>query len=391
MNFSSRWLGRGALGALVTASVVAVASGTAHAEIKIGVIVSTTGPAASLGIPAEQAFKLWPNQIAGQPMSMVILNDGTDSNMAARNTAKLITEDKVDVIIGSSTTPNSIPIVEEAGRQGVPVITLSGGRATVVPQEGPRKWAFKLSPTEEISTRRVMDHMKRNGQKRLATVSLANSYGEGFLQVVQKLAPEMGIELVAAEKYNATDTSVTAQALKVVAARPDAVFILSSGTPGALPQIELAERGFKGTVYQTQGVANNDYLRVGGKSLEGGYMTVAPVLVADQLPDSNPTKKVALDFLAKWDARYGAESRSLFGATAWDSLLLVEAAATEALKTTKPGTPEFRQALRDNMEAMKNFVGAEGIYNMSPQDHNGVDETSQVLVRIQNGNWKYVE
>lgn len=391
MKALSRWLGRRALGAAAVAAAMAGSAGLAQAEIKIGVIVSTTGPAASLGIPAEQAFRLWPGEIAGQKMSMIMLNDGTDSNMAARNTAKLITEDKVDVIIGSSTTPNSIPVVEEAGRQGVPVITLSGGRATVLPQEGPRTWAFKLSPTEEISTRRIMDHMLRNGQKRLATVSLANSYGEGFLQVVQALAPQMGIELVAAEKYNATDTSVTAQTLKVLAARPDAVFILSSGTPGALPQIELAERGFKGTVYQTQGVANNDYLRVGGKSLEGGYMTVAPVLVADQLPNDNPTKAIALDYLAKWDARYGAETRSLFGATAWDSLLLVQAAATEALKTSKPGTAEFRKALRDNMEAMKNFIGTEGVYNFSPQDHNGVDETSQVLVRIENGTWKYVE
>lgn len=376
-----------------TAVSCALGAGAAWAqdEIRVGVIVSTTGPAASLGMPAEQAFRLWPREIAGRPMQMFILNDGTDSNMAARNTSKLIAEDRVDVIIGSSTTPNSIPIVEEAGRQGVPVITLSGGRATVMPQEGPRTWAFKLSPTEEISTRRILDHMKRNGQNRLATVSLANSYGEGFLDVVQKMAKEAGVELVASEKYNATDTSVTAQTLKVLAARPDAVFILSSGTPGALPQIELAERGFKGTVYQTQGVANNDYLRVGGKALEGGYMTVAPVLVADQLPDDNPTKKVSQDYLAKWDARYGAETRSLFGATAWDSLLLIEAAATEALKTTKPGTAEFRKALRDEMERMQGFVGTEGVYNMSPQDHNGVDETSQVLVRVENGTWKYVE
>jgi len=388
MQIMPSWL---RLGGLAVAVSLACAAGAAQAQIKVGVIVSTTGPGASLGIPAEQSFKLWPDTLAGQKMNMIILNDGTDSNMAARNTSKLINEDKVDIIIGSSTTPNSIPVVEEAGRQGVPVITLSGGKATVLPQEGPRTWAFKLSPTEAISTRRVMDHMLKNGQKRLATIGLANSYGEGFLEVVREIAPQKGVELVAAEKYNATDQSVTAQVLKVLAAKPDAVFILSSGTPGALPQIELAERGFKGPVYQTQGVANADFLRVGGKSLEGSFMTVAPVLVADQLPDSNPTKKAGLDYLAKWDARYGAETRSLFGATAWDAMLLAEAASREALKTTKPGTPEFRKALRDNIEGMKGFVGTEGVYNMSPQDHNGVDETSQVLVQIRNGDWKYVE
>lgn len=379
--------------AATTATGAALSFGMAmaQADIKVGVIVSTTGPAASLGIPAEQAFKLWPGKIAGQDLTMTILNDGTDNNMAARHTSRLINEEKVDVIIGSSTTPNSIPIVEEAGRMKVPVVTLSGGRATVTPQEGPRTWAFKLSPTEEISTRRVMNHMLKHNAKRLATIGLANSYGEGFLQVVQEVAPEMGVELVASEKYNTTDSSVTAQVLKVMSAQPDAVFILSSGTPGALPQIELAERGYKGLVYQTQGVANNDYLRVGGKSLEGSFMTVAPVLVADQLPNSNPTKEVGLDFLEKWDERYGEDTRSLFGATAWDSLLLVEAASTEALKKAEPGTPEFRAALRDAMEGMRGFVGTEGAYNMSPEDHNGVDETSQVLVTVENGEWKYVE
>ncbi|MCK9510094.1 MAG: ABC transporter substrate-binding protein [Pigmentiphaga sp.] len=388
MQIVSQWL---RLGGVAMAVSLACAAGAAQAQINVGVIVSTTGPGASLGIPAEQSFKLWPDTLAGQKMTMIILNDGTDSNMAARNTSKLINEDKVDIIIGSSTTPNSIPVVEEAGRQGVPVITLSGGKATVMPQEGPRTWAFKLSPTEAISTRRVMDHMLKQGKKRMATIGLANSYGEGFLEVVREIAPEKGIELVAAEKYNATDQSVTAQVLKVLASKPDAVFILSSGTPGALPQIELAERGFKGLVYQTQGVANNDFLRVGGKSLEGSFMTVAPVLVADQLPDDNPTKKAGLEYLAKWDARYGAETRSLFGATAWDAMLLTEAASREALKTTKPGTPEFRKALRDAMEGMQGFVGTEGVYNMTPQDHNGVDETSQVLVTIENGDWKYVE
>ncbi|MGE4335862.1 MAG: ABC transporter substrate-binding protein [Pigmentiphaga sp.] len=388
MQIMPSWLRRGGLAVAVS---LACAGGAAQAQINVGVIVSTTGPGASLGIPAEQSFKLWPDTLAGQKINMIILNDGTDSNMAARNTSKLINEDKVDIIIGSSTTPNSIPVVEEAGRQGVPVITLSGGKATVVPQEGPRTWAFKLSPTEAISTGRVMDHMLKNGKKRMATIGLANSYGEGFLEVVREIAPQKGIELVAAEKYNATDQSVTAQVLKVLASKPDAVFILSSGTPGALPQIELAERGFKGLVYQTQGVANNDFLRVGGKSLEGSFMTVAPVLVADQLPDDNPTKKAGLDYLAKWDARYGAETRSLFGATAWDAMLLAEAASREALKTTKPGTPEFRKALRDAMEGIQGFVGTEGVYNMSPQDHNGVDETSQVLVTIDNGHWKYVE
>ena len=176
--------------------------------------------------------------------------------------------------------------------------------------------------------------------------------------------------------------------LKIVAANPDAVYIFAAGTPGALPQIELAQRGYKGLVYQTQGVANNDFLRVGGKELEGGYMTVAPVLVAEQLPESNPIKKAAVDFVQRFEKAHGPNSRSLFAATAWDALLIVQQASREALKKAKPGTPEFRAALRDAIEGLRDFVGSEGVYSMSPTDHNGVDSRSQVMVRIENGAWK---
>jgi branched-chain amino acid transport system substrate-binding protein len=193
---------------------------------------------------------------------------------------------------------------------------------------------------------------------------------------------------VASERYNPTDASVTAQVLKIVAANPDAVYIFAAGTPGALPQIELASRGYKGLVYQTQGVANNDFLRVGGKSLDGSFMTVAPVLVAEQLPESNPTRKPAVDFVNRFEKAYGAGSRSLFAATAWAALLIIQQASREAVKKARPGTAEFRAALREAIENLKDFVGSEGVYNMSPSDHNGVDSRSQVMVKIENGGWK---
>ena len=361
----------------------------ALADIHIGVILSTTGPAASLGIPAEQAIKLWPGEIAGEKVRFTILNDGSDTTTATKNAQRLINEDKVDLIIGSSVTPTSLAVVEIAGNAQVPVMSLAGGGAIVLPQDGPRKWAFKLSPTEPISIGLVLDHLQKHGKgKSVATIGISTSYGEGFLKAFEAAAAQRGFKIVATEKYNQTDPSVTAQVLKIVAANPDAVYIFAAGTPGALPQIELATRGFKGLVYQTQGVANNDFLRVGGKSLEGSFMTVAPVLVAEQLPPSNPTRTQAVDFVNRFEKAHGPGSRSLFAATAWDALLIVQQAAREAMKKARPGTPEFRAALRDAIEGLKDFVGSEGVYNMSPTDHNGVDTRSQVMVKIENGTWK---
>ena len=361
----------------------------AWADINVGVILSLTGPGASLGIPEEKIIQLWPGELGGQKVKFTVLNDNTDTSTAAKNTMRLILEDKVDLIIGSSVTPTSLAVVEAAGAQKVPVISLAGGGAIVLPQDGPRQWAFKLSPTEAISIERVLDHMAKHKLKTMATISIANSYGDGFLKAVETITATKGVKLTASEKYNLTDPSVTSQVLKVLASNPDAVYILSSGTPGALPHIELVQRGFKGHIYQTQGVANADFLRVGGKALEGSFITAAPVLVGDQLPDSSPIKKPAMEFLKKSDAAVGVQNRSLFGATAWDALLIADQAARQALKGHKPGTPEFRAALRDAIEQLKDFVGTEGVYTMSAKDHNGVDERSQVMIKIENGKWVY--
>lgn len=362
---------------------------SAWADINVGVILSLTGPGASLGIPEEKVIQLWPGELGGQKVKFTVLNDNSDTGTAAKSAMRLITEDKVDLIIGSSLTPTSLAVVETAGAAKVPVISLAGGGAIVLPQEGVRRWAFKLSPTEAISVGRVLDHMSKNKLKTVATIGIATSYGDGFLKTIEAMAPSKGIKVVASEKYNQTDQSVTSQVLKVLTTNPDAVYIFSAGTPGALPHIELVQRGYKGYIYQTQGVANADFLRVGGKALDGSYITAAPVLVGDQLPDSSPIKKVAMEFLKKSDANFGVQNRSLFGATAWDALLIADQAARSALKTSKPGTPEFRSALRDAIEQLKGFIGTEGVYTMSPQDHNGVDERSQVMIKIENGKWVY--
>ncbi|MDB5998576.1 MAG: branched chain amino acid-binding protein [Rhizobacter sp.] len=373
----------------LAAFAIAMASAlSAHADITIGVLVSTTGPGATLGIPEQNTVKLWPTEIAGQKLNVVVLNDESDTTNAAKNATKLVSENNVDVIVGPSLTPTSLSALDIAGQAKTPMISLAGGGSIIEPQDGARRWAFRMAPPESIAVNLALDHMVSKGVKKVGVVALATSFGEGYTKTLERLAPTKGITVVAIERYNQTDTSVTSQTLRLLSAKPDAVYVMSSGTPGALPPIELSKRGFKGPIYQTQGVANADFLRVGGKGVEGGYMTVGPVLVAEQLPDSSVLKKPALEYVKRYEAANGAGSRSLFGASAWTAVMWLEAAVPEALKKAKPGTPEFRTALRDSLEAMKEVVTPEAVFTMSATNHNGSDARSQVLVRIVDGAWK---
>ena len=364
---------------------------SAQADVTVGVILSMTGPAASLGKPAENTIRIWPEQIAGQKVRLVMLNDNSDATEASKLAAKLITEEKVDVIVGPSITPPSIAAMEVAGRNGTPIIALGGGNAIVEPQEGPRKWAFKMAAPEILSVDRAIEHMKARKVRNVAVIAVTTSYGEGFLKAFTTQAPAAGIKLVATERIGAQDVSATSQVLKVLASNPDAVYIFSFGTPGATPHIELVKRGYKGAIYQTHGVANADFLRLGGKDVEGAYMAVAPVLVAEQLAASNPVRKLGMEYVTQYESRYGANTRSQFGSTAWTALNWLQATVPVALKKAQPGTPEFRQALRDALENMKEVASPEGVFNMSPANHNGLDARGQVMVQVEGGKWKLVE
>jgi len=374
---------------IATAALMHVSA--ASADINIGVILSLTGPAASLGIPAKNSVDLWPKEIAGQKVNVIILDDASDPGAATTAARKLTSENKVDVIVGPSITPTSLAVTQVANETSTPVLTLAGGGAIVEPMTGPRRWMFKMPPSETIPLEMIFEDMKRAGKTRLAIVAVSNAYGQTFLDVAQKMVEKYGISIVATERFNPTDPSFTSQALKIQAARPDAVFIAAVGTPGATPHIEIKRRGFAGTIYQTQAIANNHFLRVGGKDVEGALFPVSPLLVAEQLPDSNPIKKVATTYVNLYEAKHGAGSRSLFGGMAWDAQLFLEAALKAALAKGAPGTAEFRTALRDSLEQLRELVVTQGVYTLSPTDHNGADKRSQVMVKIENGKWRYVE
>ena len=363
----------------------------ARADINVGVILSLTGPGASLGLPEQNAVQLWPETLAGEKLNVTLLNDATDVTQASRAASKLVAENNVDIIIGSSLTPPSLAITEVAAQHGTPVISLGGGSAIVLPQEGHRKWAFKVSAPEKYAVEPILRHMKENGVTAVGAIAISTAYGEGYVQTLNELAPKFGIEVTGIERYNQTDQSVTAQITKLAVKKPGAIFIISAGTPGALPQIELKKRSYKGLVYQTQGVANNDYLRVGGKDIEGAFIAFSPLMVASQLDESNPIRSRAMDFVKLYEDKFGEGTAGIFAASAWDAMLILEHALPEALKAAKPGTPEFRKALRDAIENSRDVTTSTAVYNFSADDHNGVDERSQVLARIEQGKWVYVK
>ena len=376
---------------LFVALGLAFAAGAAHAQLKVGITVSATGPAASLGIPERNTVELMPKEIAGQKVTYVVLDDASDTTSAVKNIRKLVSEDKVDVVLGSTTSPNSLGMIDVAAESQTPMIAWAASSRIVEPVDEKRRWVFKTPQNDSHMSTAIVSHMTSNNVKNVAFIGFADAYGEGWYEQFKSVAEARGIKIVANERFTRTDTSVTGQVLKMMAAKPDAMFIAGSGTPAALPQKTLKERGWSGKVYQTHGVANNDFLRVCGADCEGTLLPAGPVLVAELLPDDNPVKASAMTYIKAYEAAHGKGSVSTFGAHAWDSGVMLQAAVPEALKKAQPGTAEFRAALRDALEGMKEVAGAHGVFTMGPNDHLGLDQRARVMVQIQKGAWKLVQ
>jgi len=371
---------------VVALSATFTLSSAAFADITIGVSLSATGPAASLGIPEKNALTLMPTEIGGEKVKLVVLDDATDPTVATKNARRLVTEDRVDAIIGSSSTPATAAIAEVAHEAKTPLVTMS---PVSLPAER-NEWVFRAPQRNEVMASALVEHMNSKGFKTLGFIGFSDAYGEDWLNSVTKHAEAAGIKLVAVERYNRNDTSVTGQVLKLTTARPDAVLIAGSGSPAALPQGALVERGYKGQTYQTHGAANQAFLGVAGKAAEGALFPVGPISVVRQLPDSHPSRAPGVEFLNKYEAQFGAGSISAFAGHAYDAFRLIEAAIPVAKAKAAPGTAEFRTALREALEASKEVVGVHGVFNMSPNDHFGHDERSRVLARVEGGAFKLV-
>ncbi|GGC59755.1 ABC transporter substrate-binding protein [Undibacterium terreum] len=361
----------------------------AQAQIRIGVTISSTGPAASLGIPEKNAIAMLPKEIAGNKVEYIVLDDASDTTQTVTNTRKLISEEKVDAIIGSTTTPNSLAMLPVLGEGKTAAISLASSNRIIEPMDANRAWMFKTPQTDTMMAIAIAEDMSRAGVKSMGFIGFSDALGEAFLAEVSKYAELKKIKVAVVERYSRNDSSVVGQVLKLMSANPDAIVVGASGTPAALPPKTLVERGYKGRIYHNHGVANSDFLRVCGKDCELTFLPTGPVMVAKQLPDSSPVKKAALDFSNKFEAAYGAGSLAAFASYAWDAGLLLQNTIPLALKRAKPGTLEFRAALRDALENIKGLPTTNGVVNMSKNDHLGLDQRARVMVQIKNGKWSY--
>jgi len=372
------------LRAALVASVFAFAGGQAQADITIGVSMPLTGPASGLGIPCKNGFDLWPQTIAGEKVKLVVLDDASDPTQASKNARRFIAEDKVDLIIGSAATPAALAMADVAAEGQ----TVQMAASPVELPEGKGTWTYRLPQSTAVMASGIVRHMKGLGIKSVGFLGYSDAYGEGWLRELTRQGKEAGLNIVATERFARSDTSVTAQALKVVSASPDAVLVVASGSGAAMPHKALIERGYKGKIYQTHSAASRDLLRLGGKDVEGAFVIAGLAVIPESLPDSHPSKKVAVDFVQKYEAKFGAGTRNQFAAHTYDAMLILQKVVPEALKKGKPGTQEFRTALKQALESAGNITITQGVIHYTPTDHFGLGSNARMMLTVENGNWK---
>ena len=368
-----------------TAVALGLAAPPAWCEITVGVIVSATGAGASQGIPERNMIALLPNKLAGESVKYIVLDDATDPAVAVKNARKLTAESQVDVFLAGSTTPTTQGIAQVALESGTPHVSM----APLAPTAQQQPWIFIVPQSANLMIEAVLEHMQAHGVKTVGYIGYSASWGDLVYQSLTSMAERHGITVVNNERYERTDTAVTGQVLKSVALKPDAMLIGATGTAAALPHLTLLERGYKGPIYHTHGVVNDDFLRVGGKGVEGALAPIGPVVVWKDLADDNPVKKVSAQFAQLYSKAHGEGPVNAFATWAYDGYLLLDKAAAEALKKARPGTADFRVALRNALENnTAGLVGTNGVYNIGPRDHNGLDQRARVMVRVNNAGWR---
>lgn len=370
---------------ILLAVAATFAAGQALADINIGVSLSLTGPGSGLGIPVKNGLALWPKEIAGQKLNLIVLDDATDPTSGVKNARRFVTEDKVDVIVGSAITPVAAAMADVARESKTVQLSMS----PVGLPPGKDTWTFRLPQSADVMATAILEHMKKHGVKSVGFIGYTDAYGEVWLNAMKKLGPSYGVQVGDVERFARTDTGVTAQALKLVSSNPDAILVVASGSGAAMPHRAVVERGYKGKIYQTHAAASRDLVRVGGKDVEGAYVVSGPAVAPEQLPDSNPSKKLALDYVHKYEQMYGAGSRNQFGAHAYDAAILLEKAIPVALKKAKPGTPQFREALKDALENLGRTPVSQGVLHYTATDHWGFTNETGVILKVVNGDWAY--
>ncbi|MDO5666215.1 MAG: ABC transporter substrate-binding protein [Alcaligenaceae bacterium] len=378
---------------LFLSTLLAVAlPGAALADVVVGVTVSSTGPAAAIGIQSQNAINLWPKTLGGESARYIVLDDATDVSKAVRNVRKLTSEDKIDLLVGPNITASALAILDVLKETKTPMISLVGSGSVVQPVgEGGREWAYKMSQNDNLMAQAVVEDMLKRGYKTVGFIGFADAYGDSWWREFSEAA-DSKLEIVARESYQRTDNSTMGQVLKLISANPDAILIAGSGTPTVLPQKTLKERGFEGQIYQTHGIATPEFLQVGGAVVEGTLFPTGPSVVARTLPEDHPAKQMALEFAETYEASYGEGTATQFSSDAWGAWVLADSAVERTLaEGHKPGTVEFREALRVQLESTKDLIVPTGVLNVTPQDHQGFDERAAIMGEVKDGKFVFAE
>ena len=375
---------------LKAALAIVLTSTSALAQMKVGVVASATGPTAVVGIPQKNTAALLPTKIGDITIEYIVYDDASDSTQSVMSVKKLLTEAKVDALIGPSGSPNAVGVVQFMAETGTPMLAPVGTTAVVLPMDDKKRWVFKTTQNDQLISDALVAHMLKTGVKTVGFIGFNDPYGENWYTVFNAQAQKAGIKLVASERFLRSDGSVTGQTAKLMAAKPDAILVAAAGGPTVLPQITLVDAGYKGRIYQTHGAASPDFLRLGGPKVEGTVLAASLMLVLPEIADSVPSKAVAQEYIAAYEKMYGSKPAT-FGANVYDAGLLLARAVPEAAKKGKPGTLEFRSALRDALEGTRELVGTQGVYNMTPADHSGFDERGRVLITVKDGNWRLLK
>lgn len=367
----------------------ALTATAAQAEVKIGVVTSSTGPIAMVGTSQKNSIPLLPASAGGETIRYISLDDSSDPTESVKAFKKLIDEEHVDAIIGPSGSANAMGVIQFAAESGTPMLAPVGSAAVVLPMTEQKKWVFKTTQNDDLIAKALVDDMAAKGIKTLGLIGTADPYGENWSLVVAKLCAEAGIKLTAVERFQRQDTSITGQSLKVLMANPDAVLIAAPGSSSVLPQTTLKDQGYQGQIYQTHGAALDPFLKLGGKAVEGTILAASLMLVIDEVADS-PSKTIATDYMQRYNDKYG-ENPATFGANVYDAGLLLENAIPAALEKGTPGSAEFRNALRDALEQTNELAATQGVYSMTPEDHSGFDERGREMITVQDGTWKLLK
>ena len=371
---------------ILAAAFMFVVPGT-MAQVRIGLMVSATGPTTAIGIPQKNTGELLPRRIGDASVEYIQLDDGGDTTRAVQNAKKLIAEDHIDALIGPSTTPNALAILDIIAEAKVPLLATVGTSSVVEPIDSKRRWVFKTTQNDDLIAGALLKHMVKNGVKTVAFIGFNDPYGENWYKVFGGLAEKAGIRIVASERFARNDQSVTGQVLKLMSTKPDAVLIAAVGGPAVLPQVTLYDQAYKGRVYQTHAVATDEFIRLGKEKVEGTVLAAGSMLVIDDVAAGDPIRTVALAYINAYQKQFG-QRPATFGANTYDAGLLLQQAIPVALKTAKPGTEAFRSALREALEQERDVIGCQGVFNMSPTNHNGMDERARVLVVVRDGKFR---